>query len=132
MKRRTLVAGLVLIVAAFVVMRSCRSSGRPDSICAVTSGPFTVVSTYEGEVESRHVEPIMSHLNGPAAIVDLVPEGTAVKKGDVLVNFESEQIKEEMIKKEREFAVAECELVNVEKTKQPLEIRDLEYDVLEK
>jgi multidrug resistance efflux pump len=131
MKRRTLVAGLVLIVAALAVMRSCKSSGRQDSSCAVTSGPFTVVSTYEGEVESRHVEPIMSHLNGPAAIVDLVPEGTAVKKGDVLVNFEDEQIKEEMIKKEREFAVAECELVNVEKTKQPLEIRDLEYDVLE-
>ena len=131
MRRIILVAGLVLAVAAILMLGSCRSARRSEPTCIVTSGPFAVVSTYEGQVESRHVESIMSHLNGPAAIVDIVPEGTFVRQGDLLVSFESAQIKEEMIKKEREFAVAECELMNVEKTRFPLEIRDLEHAVLE-
>ncbi|MBA4388490.1 MAG: hypothetical protein C0404_10950 [Verrucomicrobia bacterium] len=131
MTRKVLGTGLALAIVAILVMRTCRSGARPESTGLITSGPLTVVSSYEGEVESRHVESITSHLNGPAAIVFMVPEGSAVAKGDLLVGFESAQIKEEMIRKEREFAVAECELINVEKTKLPLEIRDLEYDVIE-
>jgi len=131
MKRKILIAFIVLAAAAGIAFHFRRPGGRTESFGTVTSEPFTVVSTYEGEVESRRVVAIMSHLNGPAAIVEIVPEGTVVKEGDVLVAFENAQIKDEMIRKEREFAVAECELVNIEKTKQPLEIRDLEYDVLE-
>lgn len=131
MKRVILVAGLVLLIVAGLLIHSRRQGHRQDSFASVTSGPFTVVSTYEGEVESRRVEPIMSRLSGPATIVEIVPEGTAVKQGDVLVRFDSAQMNEEMIRKEREFAVAECELVNIEKTRQPLEMRDLEYEVME-
>ncbi|MEI6972105.1 MAG: efflux RND transporter periplasmic adaptor subunit [bacterium] len=132
MKRALLLAGLILLVVAGVTICSIRpAADAHESRCTVTRGPFAVVSTYEGEVESRRVESIMSRLNGPATIVELIPEGTAVRQGDVLVRFESAQMGEEVMRKEREFAVAECELINIERTKLPLEMRDLEYDVLE-
>lgn len=104
---------------------------RNDTLVAASNGTLTVWSSYPGKLEARRVEIILSRFNGSATIVELAPEGLAVAKGDLLVRFDSSQVERDLLKLERDYTTAASDLERMEKAELPLEVRDLEAQLLE-
>lgn len=122
-----LLAGAVLAALA-VLARWRNGDGLPESV-TVTRGPLEVRSVYDGTLESRSVKEIMFLSGGPATLVELTLEGARVKRGDLLVRFDSAQIESDILKLERDVALARADLESLENAKIPLEIRELEVNL---
>ena len=101
------------------------------TLVAATNSTLSVWSTYSGKLEARRVEIILSRFNGSATIVDLAPEGQTVQAGDLLVRFDSSQVERDLLKLERDRALAVSDLERMEMAELPLELRDLEAQLLE-
>lgn len=98
---------------------------------SVERGPMQQWSVYDGKLEARRVELIMSGFSGSAVIVHLAPEGAPVKKGDLLVQFDSAQLERDLVRLERDYALAQSDLQSLDRAKLPLEERELTYKLLE-
>ena len=122
---------LIVSVVVLLVTGGLRSDAPNLDTITVEEGPLTIWSVYEGKLAARNVKAVMSRFKGNATIVYLIPEGTEVQVGDVLVQFDSSAIERDLVKLERDFALATSELAGLLKAEIPLEIRDLEMQVLE-
>ena len=101
-----------------------------QNFARVTRGPARVWTTYDGQLESRIARDIMSSVGGSAAIVELAPEGTVVKPGDLLVRLDSTQFDRELLRLERDWTLAAADLSSLTNAKLPLELRDIEMRLL--
>lgn len=128
MKRRFVIPVSLFSILVLIVLGSgtFRAGDRELGIAEVNAGPFEVWTVYDGSLESRVQKDIMSFMGGSAAIMELAPEGAAVREGDVLVRFDSSQVERDMLKLERDYAAAKAEYESLSKAKLPLELRDLE------
>ncbi len=128
MKRSHIVPLSLLAILGVVFLGSgtFRAGDRELGVSEVKAGPFEVWTVYDGALESRVQKDIMSFMGGSAAIMELAPEGAAVREGDVLVRFDSSQVERDVLKLERDFAAAKSEYESLSKAKLPLELRDLE------
>lgn len=129
MKRWLIIS--ILLIALFVFGIALNPSVSPRKTTNVVKGPLTVWSDYEGRLEATRVVMIMSRFRGNATVVELAPEGTKVSKGDVLVRFDSSSLEREVLKLERDCALAKSELDSLEHAELPLELRDLEMELME-
>ena len=120
------------ILTLLLLAAGCGAREQADgSPVAASNGTLAVWSTYSGKLESRKVEIILSRFNGSATIVDLAAEGQAVQAGDLLVRFDSSQVERDLLKLERDYALAASDLERMEMAELPLELRDLEAQLLE-
>lgn len=103
------------------------SQGKPFQ---VTKGPLAVFSVYEGKLEARKMVLIMSKFRGNATILELAPEESKVSKGSVLVRFDSSTIEREVLKLERDYALAKAEMDSIKQAKLPMEIHELEIKLM--
>ncbi|HPG01146.1 MAG TPA: efflux RND transporter periplasmic adaptor subunit [Kiritimatiellia bacterium] len=128
MKRRWWVTVGMVVAVGLVLIGTCRRRGERGGadVREVTAGPLQSWSVYDGGLESRSQKDIMSMLGGSATIVEIVAEGTRVKKGDLLVRFDANQLERDIVKLERDVSMARAELDSLENAKLPLEIRDIE------
>ena len=128
MSRRIVIPLSLFSILVLILLGSgtFRASDRELGIAEVKAGPFDVWTVYDGSLESRVQKDIMSFMGGSAAIMELAPEGTTVREGDVLVRFDSSQVERELLKLERDYAAAKAEHESLFKAKLPLELRDLE------
>lgn len=118
------------VAALTVAGLSCRQEAAPRSV-VVERAPFTVWSVYDGKLDARHVEVIMSHFSGGATVVEVAPEGAQVRKGDLLVRFDDSQVQRDIVKLERDLALAKAEFASLDKAQVPLELRELELQLME-
>jgi HlyD family secretion protein len=94
---------IVIVVGVMVAAGATLSSSakkNPNStwlIGAVASGPLTINVTETGTIKSRQQEIIKSQVEGTATILYLVPEGTRVKKGELLVELDVSKIQDQKI-----------------------------------
>ncbi len=127
-------AFLGVTLSASVILLSSGCGQRDEtagSLAVVSNGTLKVWSTYQGKLEARKVEIILSRFNGSATIVDLAPEGSAITTGDLLVRFDSSQVERDLLKLERDHALAASDLERMDKAELPLELRELESQLLE-
>lgn len=113
------VLGLGLLAAVVWMLRA----QRPECV-VVVAGDLECWSYYDGYLESRNVMSVMSRLSGPAAIVDMVPDGSMVTQGQVLVSFDAAQLERDGVRLTREYVAAREELHSLQTAKQPLEAED--------
>ncbi len=128
MKRRLgiVVAGLAMCCAG------CGSRpGEEPRTAVVVRGPVRMTVPIQGELEARRVAMISVGVQGAAVLADLVPEGTRVEQGDLLVRFDSSQIEQDLARLENELVRAQQELESLEKAELPLELLDMESKRLE-
>lgn len=107
------------------------AAGKParagDSVVShlVRSGPFEQKVKLAGTIESTSEGPVEMNLKRwtDMTVVKVVPHGTKVKKGDVLIELDAENLKKkidelkiDMPSKELDLAAAELELGNAEKS----------------
>ena len=120
MKRRNLVglgiAGtLVLAAGAVVVAAPWQSDSEiaPNAeLVKVQKTSFEITTNATGELEAKEQIEIRSQVETASSIVEIVPEGSIVAKGDVLVRLNTaslqDQIDEEMVRVESALADVEA------------------------
>lgn len=135
---------VVPIVLATVVAYSLFASQPPSAHLASASPPagehatakvvredLVVWSTYLGKLEPRSPVSVMSKARANATLIELVPEGSRVAKGDVLARLNSSLAERDVVKAQREYTLAESELNGFRKAKAPLEIEELTIKSME-
>lgn len=66
----------------------------------VQNGPLTISVNESGTIKARDQVIIKNEVEGKTSIIWLIPEGTLVKKGDLLVELDSSQLIDEKIEQE--------------------------------
>ncbi|MFG0248985.1 MAG: efflux RND transporter periplasmic adaptor subunit [Phycisphaeraceae bacterium JB051] len=62
----------------------------------VTRGSFDMLVIANGEIEAKNKVEIKNEVDGNTTIIDVVPEGTQVKKGDVLIRLADDDIRDKI------------------------------------
>ena len=95
------VAAVVVIIAFGAVrIKSLRSGGGSTGNHAtfvVERGPLRISVTQSGTIKARDQVVLKSEVEGRTSILWLIPEGTAVKKGDLLVELDGSQLMDNRI-----------------------------------
>ena len=149
--------GLLLAVPLFLVIAAAvwatsswlRTSNERGSIDQFTVTPrsFNVVLTEKGELKAAKQTEIVCAVEGRSTIISLIPEGTTVKEGDLLVELASDAIEDRIQLEELketnaitayEAAVTELEIQrdknesDIRKANLNIELRQLALDKYEK
>jgi HlyD family secretion protein len=102
-RKYTILGGLLCIGAAVFFLLPSKKSGDADKsplTFTAVKGPLTISVSESGTIKSRNLEIIKSELEGQTTILFLVPEGTQVKKGDLLVELDASKLQDQRIDKQ--------------------------------
>lgn len=93
----SLVGGL-----AWATVRWSRTAQQLANLDVFTVGPrtFTVLLEEKGELKAANSTDIICEVEGRSTIIYLIPEGTAVKEGDLLVELASDEIEDRIRQEE--------------------------------
>ncbi len=86
-----LVAGMTMLLG-----RSTRSNGVQQGYFTVKRGDFLISVVEGGTLRALRESSIRSEVENATKIISIVPEGTYVHKGDLLVELETNQIKDSL------------------------------------
>ena len=75
-------------------------------------GPFRMTVTERGHLDSMKNATLVSRVEGSTTIISIIPEGTIVKKGDVLCELDSSTMRESL--KQQEIAVTQAEAAKLQ------------------
>lgn len=112
------IAGLLAVVGGVTAITF--SSGSPDPAASVSvkadraiarKMTFDVATTASGTLEAKNETILRSKLETRSTIVEVVSEGSFVKKGDVLVKLNSDEIEKQIDQMVLEVESARSELV---------------------
>jgi HlyD family secretion protein len=90
-------AGAIVILAAFALWKasgpsSAGGSADDELTYTVARGPMTISFSERGTIKAAKSEQVFSKLEGVSTIVNVVSEGSFVKKGDLLVELDSSEL----------------------------------------
>ncbi len=125
---RRFAAGLALAIVAAAPAGGCGKRAAAPAIATVpaTPGPLRVWSDYAGRIESRRVHTLRSQLGGQATLVELAPDGTRVRAGDIVARFDATRIEREIVRLEAAHAALRSEYEILRSADWPLKIAELE------
>jgi HlyD family secretion protein len=105
------IAGVIILAGGITAVTLARSGERetvPASLTfAAARGPLTISVSESGTIKARQMEVLKSEIEGQTTILYLVPEGTLVKKGDLLVELDGSRLLDQQV--ERSIAVQNAE-----------------------
>ena len=112
------IVALVIVVGSWVAFSGNGSAKNAGSLAGelygVTKGSFEITVPTSGELASEKQINIHNKLESGAVIIELVDEGSQVKKDDVLIRLNDEKIKNEIRSAELNVTAAENSLDNSE------------------
>lgn len=117
-----LIAG---IAGTTYVFRARKPVAQANSYFTVKRGDFLVSLVEGGTLRAVQELIIRNELEGSTTIVSVVPEGTTVKKGDLLVELDSSSLKEKIANQEVSVQNSEG---GVNKAREDLQIQKLTMD----
>ncbi|HUL57760.1 MAG TPA: efflux RND transporter periplasmic adaptor subunit [Anaeromyxobacteraceae bacterium] len=127
MSRKVLVVALLTVpLLARWLGGDPRPPGGGATRLAVATGDLVVSSVYDGKLDTVRAAVIMSRFQGSATVVELAPDGAAVPRGAVLVRFDASALRRELLKLERDQALAQAALDGLVHATLPLELHELE------
>ena len=92
-RRRPILAAVVGLVAVGLLAAAFRSASRPPAqqftFFEVKRGDFLISIIEGGTLQAVNEQVIRNEVEGTARIIFIVPEGSTVKKGDLLVELDS-------------------------------------------
>jgi RND family efflux transporter MFP subunit len=122
-------AGAVAVV--ILASASLRRPAADQALVEVRRGDLEVWTPYEGTIQSRTVRGISSQVGGGATLIELVPEGTAVTQGMTLVRVDASGLERDLVRLERDLALARAEYEGLVSARIPLERREVEMRLLQ-
>ena len=111
-----IVALVVLLAAggavAWYLLNARAASGAGQGLTfEVASGPMVVSVTESGTIKAAEQEVLRAEVEGRTTIITLVPEGSLVKKGDLLVELDISAMEDERLEDTIEVQNAEAEFI---------------------
>lgn len=106
---------VVLVGLAVVWLKVIRGSREPTSHLATyitQRGPLTISVLESGTIKARDQIIIKNEVEGKTSIITLVPEGTHVKKDDLLVELDASALEDAKIDQEIRVQNAEAGYIN--------------------
>lgn len=96
------VLAVVIAAGALTVYATKSNSAKKANLAAipvdtVKRGPLTISVTVSGTIRSRQQEVIKSEVEGMPTVLFLIPEGTRVKKGDLLVELDVSKLQDSKV-----------------------------------
>jgi RNA polymerase sigma factor (sigma-70 family) len=105
------------------------SPKRADkSVLVVKPGKLTVTFVARGVVEASRAPFVTSPVVGRTSIVSILPEGTMVKKGDLVCELDSAALRVELVKQDIVAKGAEATYQNAKLTREVAEVAVVEYE----
>ena len=134
---RAVLAVLVLAVVAFAAIRGRRGahSDAEDVFAEVRRGPLVISLRESGEIKPSEQIKIKSEVEGRTTILSIVPEGTRVKQGDLLVELDTSSLEENRVNQEITVQNAEAAFIEARESlevvrnqsKADVELAELKY-----
>jgi RND family efflux transporter MFP subunit len=91
------------------------------------NGPLTVTVAERGRVEARQGNSVYSEVEGQTTILSIVPEGSAVKKGQLVCELDSSSLQDQRVNQQSAVQKAEAEFQNAHRASEVAEIALVEY-----
>ncbi|HRQ71870.1 MAG TPA: efflux RND transporter periplasmic adaptor subunit [Phycisphaerales bacterium] len=118
---KILVGGSALLLLAFVavwaVARPSGGEARTVSAADVARAQtmsFEIITTATGELEARNQIEVRSGLETQTTIMEIVPEGRQVRKGDLLVRLNADSLLNQITEEEDRVERAKADLIAAE------------------
>ena len=109
-------AGGVAVVLLLVLLRGCfHSEVAADAYYQVKRNDFLVTIVEGGTLEAVNEVVVRNEVEGNSRIIYIVPEGTYVKKGDLLVQLDTADAEEKVNQQEISYEKAKSSFVQAEK-----------------
>ncbi len=108
---------IALAIGSFALVRHLRSAPPAEAVTlyAVQKMSFPVILKEKGELKAAESTIINCEVEGQSTIISVIDEGTAVKKGDLLVELASDKIDERLQSEKIEEATAVAAFESAEK-----------------
>ena len=119
LRRRPVVFGAGAVIVAVVVVLLVNSTSAPSmasSSFEVRRGDFLISIVEGGTIEAVNEEVIRSDVEGTARIIFIVPEGSTVKKGDLLVELDSSSSQDAVNQQQINVEKAQLAVIQAEQT----------------
>ena len=120
--RRILAIALILLVGlgfgTFYLLR-LKKSGKQENAAAyhtVQRGEFLVSIVEGGSLEAVNEEVVYNELQGTSRIIFIIPEGTYVKKGDLLVELDAGEAEDQLNQQQIQYETSLAKKVTAENT----------------
>lgn len=125
--------GLAGAVWQFGLRESLRPGATGPLTAEIKQGRFTHEVVERGDIESSSNVEVRCEVqtrgsNGGVAILELVPEGTTVKKGDFLVRLDDSTLQSELIQQQIVCNTSEAEVIQAESTLATARLAKEEYE----
>lgn len=98
--------GVLVVAIGYLILRPSRTANQPTDFYTVKRGDFTVSVVEGGTLNPVSEIVIRSEVEGTARIISIVPEGSYVKKGDLLVELDSAQAQDQVNQQQINFEKA--------------------------
>jgi len=113
------VIGAIILAAviglALILLGTAGSSTKPtneQATFAAKRGPLTISVLESGTIKAREQIIIKNEVEGRTSIITLIPEGTRVKKGDLLVELDTSTLEDTKIDQDIRTQNAEASYIN--------------------
>ena len=87
-----LVMVMAIMAAMLILPKSNNRLPGTSATFTAKQGPLTISVTESGTIQAREQVVIKSKVEGITTILSLIPEGTMVKKGDLLIELDASQL----------------------------------------
>ena len=116
-KRRLLIILVILaaVAVAWLLAHSALTAGRKDNrdqpIYTVKRGPLVINITESGTIKNRDQVKVKNEVEGRTTILWIIPEGSHVQKGDLLVQLDDSDLRDRKIQREATVLSAEAAFI---------------------
>jgi RND family efflux transporter MFP subunit len=107
---------------------SAQATPSHAPIAPVKYGKFKLAVVERGSLEAAQASPVFSRVEGQTAILTLLPEGTAVKKGQLICELDSASLRDQLTNQKIAAQAAEAAFQNARLTREVAEIAVREYE----
>lgn len=115
---RARTAAVAALVASMAWLVGCGESGRQTGTgtdrATARKASFDITTTATGQLEAKREVEIRSRVESRTAIVELVPEGTRVKAGDLLVRLSGDDLEQRIIEEEARVNSARADFISAQ------------------
>lgn len=122
---------LLVALAIAAALPACRPADDSAPLHGGTWLPLSPTdlhpsTPFRGTLEARNLAVLTVPVQGSAVLVDILPDGSRVAKGDCVARFDTSQLQQDLARQENDRTRARQERKSLESAELPLERLDLE------
>ena len=121
LKKRIAIAAAAAVVLGGIAWAKFSGNNRTaetEGLYTVKRGDLRISVLESGKIQARKSVSLSSQVDGQSTIITIVPEGTYVKEGDVLVELDSSDLRDRMEQQQITCESAEAALTNAKEAKE--------------